>query len=175
MFEIGQMGAFARNVSASRRRKSSITELRRCGVHQVNLGQRHQPVPQAHQREDVQVLVGLRHDAVVGGHDENDHVHAVRAGDHVADEIHVARHVHDADDAFVCQPAGSEAEVNRQAALFLLGERVGFAAGQQLHQRALAVVHVPGGAEHDVLAGGGHGGVNSGKTSNFQHPTPNIQ
>ena len=81
------------------------------------LVERHQPVPQAHQREDVQVLVRLRHDAVVGGHDEDHHVDAVRAGDHVADEIHVAGHVHDADDALVGQPAGGEAEVNGQPAL----------------------------------------------------------
>ena len=59
-------------------------------------------------------------------------------------------HVHDADDAFVRELAGREAEVNGEAALFFLGERVGLAAGEQLDQRALAVVHVPGGAEHDV-------------------------
>ena len=35
---------------------------------------------------------------------------------------------------------------------FLLGQGVGLAAGEQLDQRGLAVVHVPGGAEHDVLA-----------------------
>ena len=62
-------------------------------------------------------------------------------------------HIHDADDAFVGQPAGGEAEVDGQAALFFLGQRVGLAAGEQLHQRGLAVIHVPGGAEHDVAAG----------------------
>ena len=113
-------------------------------------------MPQAHQREDVQMLVRLRHDAVVGGDDEDDHIHAVRAGDHVADEVHMARHIHDADDALVGQAARGEAQVNGQAALFLLGQRVGLAAGEQLDERGLAVIHVPGGAEHDVLAGGAH-------------------
>jgi len=51
---------------------------------------------------------------------KNDNVNAVRAGGHVADEIHVPRHVHDADHAFVRQLAGGEAEVNGEAALFFL-------------------------------------------------------
>ncbi len=114
-------------------------------------------MPQAHQRENVQMLVGLRHDAVVGGDDEDDHVHAMRAGDHVADKVHVARHIHYADDALVRQAAGGEAEINRQAALFLLGQCVGLTAGEKLDESGLAVVHVAGGAEHDVLAGGAHG------------------
>ncbi len=75
------------------------------GVHQIHFRQRHQPVAQAHQGENVQVLVRLRHDAVVGRDDKNDHVNAVRAGDHVADEIHVAGHIHHADHAFVGQLA----------------------------------------------------------------------
>ncbi len=66
--------------------------------------------------------------------------------------------------------AGREAEVNGEAALFFLGQRVGFAAGEQLHQRALAVVHVPGGAEHDVAAGS-HGGNIQHSTFNAQHRT----
>ncbi len=87
------------------------------GVHQISFRQRHQPVAQTHQRENVQVLVRLRHDAVVRRDDENHHVNAVRAGNHVADEIHVARHVHDADDALVGELAGRKAKVNREAAL----------------------------------------------------------
>src|SRR5208282_5877568 len=60
-------------------------------------------------------------------------------------------------DAFIRQLAGCEAEVNGEAALFFLGQRVGLAAGEHLHQRGLAVIHVPGGAEHDVSTRGIHG------------------
>jgi len=74
------------------------------------------------------------------------------ARDHVADEIDVPGHVHDAHDALVGQPAGGEAQVDGQAALFLLGQRIGFAAGEQFDQGRFAVVHVARRAEHDVLA-----------------------
>ena len=113
-------------------------------------------MPQPHERQDMQMLARLGHDPVVGRHHEDDHVHAMRAGYHVADEVHVARHIHDAHDPVVGQAAGSEAQVDGQAALLLLRERVGFAAGEQLDERAFAVIDVPGGAEHDVLAGGAH-------------------
>ena len=63
----------------------------------VDFGQGDQAVADAQQGEDVQVLAGLRHDAVVGGDDEDHAVHAAGAGDHGLDEILVARHVDDAD------------------------------------------------------------------------------
>jgi hypothetical protein len=40
------------------------------GGHGVDLGQRHHAVAQAEQAQDVQVLFGLRHHAVVGRHDQ---------------------------------------------------------------------------------------------------------
>ena len=119
---------------------------------QVDFRQRHHSMAQAHQRQNVQVLVRLRHDAVVGGHDKYDHVQAMGARHHVADEIHMSGHVHNAHDPLVGQPAGGEAQVNGQAALFLLGQGVGFAAGEQFDQGRFAVVHVACRAEHDVLA-----------------------
>ena len=53
--------------------------------------------PHAEQVQDVEVLLGLRHHAVVGGDGEQHEVDAVRAGEHVADEALVAGHVDDAD------------------------------------------------------------------------------
>ena len=109
------MGASARNVPARAARTSSPTSWSISVVHQVDLGQRHQAAADAHQREDVQVLAGLGHHAVVGGDDEDHHVDAVGPGDHVADEVHVAGHVHDADDPLVAHAAGGEAQVDGQA------------------------------------------------------------
>ena len=64
-------------------------------VHQIGLGDHEDTTSHAEEVEDVQVLFGLRHDAVVGGHGEEDEVHAVGAGQHVADEALVPRHVDD--------------------------------------------------------------------------------
>ena len=111
---------------------------------------------QPHECQDMQMFVRLGHDPVVGSHHEDDHIHAMRARYHVADEIHVARHIHDPHDPVVGQPARSKAQVDRQAAPLLLRKRVGFAAGEQLDEGAFAVIDVPGRAEHDVLSSSAH-------------------
>ena len=122
-------------------------------LHEVNLGQGYQSMPQAHERQDVKMLARFQHDPVIGGHHEDGHIPAMGPGYHVADEIHVAWHIHNPRDPVVGQPARGKAQVDGQAALFLFRERVGFAAGKQLDKRALAMIDVRH-AEHDVLAGG---------------------
>ena len=121
----------------------------RSGVDAVDLRQRHEAVADAQQGEDVEVLAGLGHDAVVGGHHEDHAVHAAGAGDHGLDEVLVAGHVDDAD-LHVGDRAGGEAQVDRHAPLFLLLQPVGLAAGERLDQGGLAVVDVAGRAEGDV-------------------------
>ena len=107
------------------------------------------PVANSQQGEDVEVFAGLGHDAVVGGHHQDHAVHAARPGDHGLDEVLVTGHVDDAD-LQVGDAAGGIAQVDRHAPFFLLLQAVGLAAGQRLHQRGLAVVDVPGGAQGDV-------------------------
>ena len=115
----------------------------------VDLRQGHDAVPDAQQGEDIQVFAGLRHHAVVGGHDEDHAVHAAGAGDHGLDEVLMAGHVDDAD-LHVGDLAGGEAEIDRHAPLFFLLQPVGFAAGEAFHQRGLAVVDMTGRAERDI-------------------------
>ena len=104
----------------------------------------------AQQGENVQVLAGLRHDAVVGGHDQDHAVDAAGPGHHGLDEVLVARHVDDAH-LHAARSCRGKAQVDGHAALFLFLEPVGLAAGERLHQRRLAVVDVPGRAEGDVV------------------------
>ena len=131
-------------------------QLQVVGLDAVDLRQGHHAVADAQQGEDVQVLAGLGHHAVVGRHDEDHRVHAGRAGHHGADEVLVARHVDDAH-LGVGDRAGGEAQVDRHAPLFLLLQAVGLAAGERLDQGRLAVVDVPGRAHRDVDLGDGHG------------------
>jgi hypothetical protein len=114
----------------------------------VDLRERNESARQSEQRHDRQVLARLRHDAVVGCDDEHDDVDA---RDHVLDEALVSRDVDDPDRATVGQLEAREAEVDRHPALLLLLEPVGIDAGQHFHERRLAVVDVPGGADDDGL------------------------
>ena len=123
------MGASLRNVLARRSRISSRARSRWSGLTRSDLGEGDQAVADAEEGEDLEVFAGLRHDAVVGGDDEDHRVHAAGASHHGLDEILVARHVDDAD-LPVGDGAGGEAELDRHAALFLLLERVGVAAGE---------------------------------------------
>ena len=118
-------------------------------VHAIDLCERHQSVAKSKEREDIEMLAGLRHDAVGGGHHEDHAVHAARAGDHRLDEALVTGHV---DDAHLQVPdaAGGIAQVDRHAPLFFLLQAVGVAAGQRLHEGRLAVIDVSGGAEREV-------------------------
>ena len=70
--------------------------------------------------EDLEVLLGLRHPPIVGGDDEQGEVDRADAGDHVLDEVLVARDVDDPDRDDVTPSAVrvevGEAEVDRDAA-----------------------------------------------------------
>ena len=120
----------------------------RAGVGEVGLRHRHDTRAHAERAQHGRVLDRLRHHPVVGGHDEQEQVHAGRAGDHRAHEALVARDVDERQ-----QPAADvelgEAEVDRHAARLLLRQPVGVASGERADERGLAVVDVPGGADRE--------------------------
>ena len=99
---------------------------------------------------DREVLARLGHHAFVGRDHQHRQIDAADAGQHVLDEALVAGNVDDLDGEAVRLLEEREAEVDRDAARLLLGQAVGVDAGQRLHERGLAVVDVPGGADDDV-------------------------
>src|ERR1700674_1514819 len=109
--------------------------------------------------EDVEMLLGLRHHAVVGGDGEEYEVDAVRAGEHVADEALVPGDVDDAGAGIVGKGEVGEAEIDRNAALLFFFEAVGVLAGERFDERGLAVIDMTGGADDGVGDGGGHFGA----------------
>ena len=119
-----------------RRAPPRATSVEPLGVDQVRLGQRDHPAPDAEQLADVEVLAGLRHDALVGGDDQADQVEAAGAGHHRLDEALVARHVDHAE-APVAEVEVGEAELGGDAALLLLLEAIGVDAGQRLTSAVL--------------------------------------
>ena len=113
-------------------------------IHHVGLGDGEHALVHAEQVQKVEMLLGLRHDAVVRGHGEQRQIDPLRAGQHVADEPLVAGHVDDAGPFAARQVQVSEAQVDGDAAFFLFFEPVGVLPGQGLEQRGLAVVDVAG-------------------------------
>jgi hypothetical protein len=121
-------------------------------VHEVDLGQHDQPARHLEQLDDREVLARLRHDAFVGGDDEQHGVDPADAGEHVADEALVPRHVDDADAAARGRDQRREAEVDRDAAFLLFLQAIGVDARQAADERGLAVVDVAGGADDGEVA-----------------------
>ena len=103
------------------------------------------------------MLTGLRHDALVGRHDQHGDVDSPHAGQHVLHEALVTGHVDDLDR----EPAGllqkGEAEVDGDPSGLLFGQPVGVDTGQGLDEGGLAVIDVPRGADDDVFGHDGRG------------------
>ena len=148
------IGAPSRNVSADVVGDLEHGDLEPLVVDQIALGHGDHAVPQAEQLEDPEVLLRLWLPALGRRHHEQAGVDPTDAGQHVAQEPHVARHVDEADRRPRRQHRVGEAEVDRQAAALLLLEPVGVGARQGQHQRRLAVVDVPGGGDDPHVAGG---------------------
>src|SRR6266851_5725423 len=117
-------------------------------VGQVRLRDQEDAALDAKQMQDVEMLLALRHHAVVGCDREQYEVHPMRAGKHVADEPLMARDVDHARARPVPEREIREPEVDRDAALLLFLETVGILAGERLDQRGLAMVDMAGGADN---------------------------
>ena len=112
----------------------------------VGLGDDHGAARDAQQRQHGQVLVRLRHGAVIGGHQQQRVIDAAGAGDHGVHQAFVAGHVDEADAPARGRVQVGVAQLYADAALFLLGQAVGVHAGEGAHQRGLAVVDMACGA-----------------------------
>ena len=114
-------------------------------VDEVALRERDHAAGHAEHVEDLEVLLGLRLPALVGGHDEQ---RRAAPGPRPASMLRMNRswpgHVDEPDLASARQLAPRVAEVDREAAALLLGPPVGVDAGEPHDQRRLAVVDVPG-------------------------------
>ena len=100
------------------------------------------------------MLARLRHDAVVGGDDQQREIDPARARQHGVDQPFMPRHVDEAGDGPAAQIGIGEAEIERDAASLLRGQPIGIDAGQRFDQRGLAVIDVAGGPDD-------HGAVDS--------------
>src|SRR5712692_7884780 len=93
-------------------------------IRQVRLRDQEDAALDAKQMQDVEMLLALRHHAVVGRDREQHEVHPMRTGKHVADEPLMARDVDHARARPVPEGEIREPEVDRDAALLLFLETV---------------------------------------------------
>ena len=82
------------------------------------------------------MLPRLRHGPITGGNDQQHEVDSGRARYHIVDETLVAGQIHTAERADSCRGAIREAEIDRDAGLFL-GQPIGVDTGQREHQAVL--------------------------------------
>ena len=80
------------------------------------------------------MLDGLRHDAIVCRHHEERHIDARCTRDHLAHELLVPRHVHDAHVATVGQPQLGKAERDGDAPLLFFRQAVRVGSRQRFNQ-----------------------------------------
>ena len=108
---------------------------------EIGLGQRHNPAIDAEQLQDLHVLAGLWHHAVVEGHHQKRCIDAACTGEHGVDKPLMPGHVDEAERIGI-----GVAKIDGDAATLLLGQTVRINTGQCLHQRCLAMIDMAGGA-----------------------------
>ncbi|MEZ5831798.1 MAG: hypothetical protein R3D05_11515 [Dongiaceae bacterium] len=116
-------------------------------IGEIRFGQGDNAARQSKQIQDGKVLTGLRHDAVIGGHNQQHEIDAGRAGQHVVHELFMARHVDEADDPAIRPRPIGKAEIEGDAARLFLRQAVGVDTGQCPHQCRLAMVDMPCGPD----------------------------
>ena len=120
-------------------------------VPDVDLGERNDSALDSEIIQNLQMLFRLRHPTVVSSDDEQREIDRADAGDHVSDEIFVARYIDNRGVDFCAEIQFSEAEVDRDLARFFFGQTIGVRAGERLDERALAVVDVAGGRDNEMF------------------------
>ena len=114
---------------------------------EICLGNGHERMPHRQCVEQVDVLVGLRTQAVIGGHHEQGRVDLAGTHEHVADEPVVAGDVDEVQLGPVGQREVRVPDVDGHPAATLLRKAIGVDAGERAQERRLAVVDVAGRAD----------------------------
>ena len=110
------------------------------GIDHIFFGEHDKAFPDAEQAAYFKVLPCLGHNALVRGDDQHDHVNASRTSHHILHEALMSRDVNDAQSVAISKIQPGKAQLNSDAALFLLAETIAVYAGKRTHERGLAMV-----------------------------------
>src|SRR5947207_138437 len=125
-----------------------------CRFNEVNFRERDDDAPHPEINQNLEMLFRLRHPSVVSRDNEQREIDRTDARDHVLDEIFVPRHVHDPDaEQYVrhSQFKLRKTHLDRDSAQLFFGEAIGIDTGERTHERALAVINMPGRREDEPL------------------------
>ena len=145
--DTGKIGASARCVGASSPVIEAVTSASRTESTRSILVSATAPSVTFQKVEQLEVLESLRHDPVVGGHDQEREIDSGNACEHIANESLVAGHVDEADEAPARQCQSGKAEVDRHSAFALFREVRCVRSGQRLDDRRLSVIDMPCGRD----------------------------
>ncbi len=116
-------------------------------LHHIFLGDDDNALLDPEQTADLKMFPGLRHDPFIGGDNKGHQVHAHNPGDHVLDKLLMTGDIDNPQTMAAGEVKIGKAQLNRDAALFLFLEPVGFNTGQGPDQTGLAMINMACGAE----------------------------
>jgi hypothetical protein len=116
---------------------------------EIRFGQRDDPVTNAEQPADVEVLARLRLYALVGGNSQENRLNSRRTRQHVLDEAFVTGHIDEAYRSPVRKRKVGETQIDGDATPLLFGQTVGIDSGESAYERSLPVIDVTGSSYND--------------------------
>ena len=97
------------------------------------------------------MLAGLRHHAVIAGHDQQGMIDTPHPRQHVRQKLLVPWYINKTQHAAVWLGPVGIAQVDSHAALFLFRQTIGVYASNRLQQRSFSVVDMTGGGNNHFI------------------------
>ena len=158
--DTGKIGMCARCVGAISPLIEAVTCREPHRIDTIDFGECDRPLGHLQEVEQLEVLASLRHDSVVGSHDQEREIDSGDACEHIAHESLVTGHVDEADEAPAGQCQSGKAEVDGHSAFALFREVRCVRSGQRLDDCRLSVIDMPGGRDdHRVKPSGRKGRI----------------
>ena len=113
-------------------------------VDQVGLCQRDNASLYVQEIKNGQVFASLRHNALVGGNNQQRRINTAHTREHIFDEAFVTGDIDNADLAPTWQFEPGKAQVYRHAAFFFFRQAIGINACQSFDERRFPMVYMAG-------------------------------
>src|SRR3990172_5746119 len=111
-------------------------------IYHVTLCNHKQTITYSKKMHYIKMLSCLRHYAIIGSYDKQNHINACGACKHIFYKSLMPRHIYNPCLCAVRQINIRKPQVNGYTALLLLFKAIGFHAGKRLNEAGLAVVYV---------------------------------
>src|SRR5579871_1112858 len=120
-------------------------------VDQIALRERDHAVLDIEQAQDVEMFARLRHDALIGSDDQQDHIDSTRAGQHVFKKALVSGHIYDADNRPIRKLERCKTDIDGHAALLFFFQTIRIYASEGFDEGGLAMIDMACRSDDDML------------------------